>query len=45
MYAQVKKTFLRSICASGDITYISVFSSKKISLEWEIFNLFVDFYG
>ena len=45
MYAQVKKTFLRSICASGDITYISVFSSEKISLEWEIFNLFVDFYG
>jgi hypothetical protein len=25
--------------ASGDFTYISVFSSKKI---WEIFNLFVD---
>jgi hypothetical protein len=44
MYAQVKKTFLRSICASGDITYISVFSSKKISLNWEIFYLFVDFY-
>jgi hypothetical protein len=32
------KTFLRPTCASGDITYISVFSSKKISLEWEIFN-------
>jgi hypothetical protein len=45
MYAQVKKTFLRPICVSGDITYISVFSSTKISLDWEIFNLFVDFYG
>ena len=43
MYAQVKKSFW-PICASGDITYISVFSSKKISLNWEIFYLFVDFY-
>jgi hypothetical protein len=34
MYAQVKKNFFWPIYASGDITYISVFSSEKI---WEIF--------
>ena len=37
MYDQDKKPFLRPICSSGDITYISIFSSKKISLNWEIF--------
>jgi hypothetical protein len=42
MYAQVKKNIFCPICASGDISYISLFSSKKI---WEIFNLFVDFHG
>ncbi len=39
MYDQDKKPFLRPICSSGDITYISIFSSKKISLNWEIFKL------
>ena len=44
MYDQ-DKNLLRPICSSGDITYISIFSSKKISLNWEIFKPFVDFCG
>ena len=43
MYDQDKNPFLRPICSSGDITYISIFSSKKISLNWEVFKPFVDF--